>query len=154
MQTFYGYYDSPIGLVEIGATSEEVISLFFVEKRRSYAVPNDVCDEAVRQISEYFDGTRTEFDLPIALRGTDFQRQVWQQLRSIPFGQTVSYGDLARTIGNPSAVRAVGSANGDNPISIIVPCHRVIGSDGSLTGYGGGLERKEWLLKHEGGLLL
>ena len=90
MQTFYGYYDSPIGLVEIGATSEEVISLFFVEKRRSYAVTNEVCDEAVRQVSEYFDGTRTEFDLPVDLRGTDFQRQVWQQLRSVPFGQRKS----------------------------------------------------------------
>ena len=86
--------------------------------------------------------------------GTEFQQQVWQELRSIPFGQTVSYGDLARSIGKPSAVRAVGAANGDNPVSIIVPCHRVIGSDGGLTGYGGGLERKQWLLKHEGGLLL
>lgn len=154
MQTSFAYYDSPIGLIEIGGTSEGVTSLFFVEERRRGAVSNAVCDEAVKQMAEYFEGSRHEFDVPIALRGTEFQREVWQGLRSITYGQTVSYGDLARSIGKPSAVRAVGSANGDNPISIIVPCHRVIGSDGGLTGYGGGLERKEWLLKHEGGLLL
>ncbi len=154
MQTSFAYYDSPIGLIEIGGTSEGITSLFFVEERRQGAVTNEVCEEAVRQLAEYFAGSRQEFDLPVALRGTEFQREVWQGLRNISFGQTVSYGDLARAIGRPSAVRAVGAANGDNPISIIVPCHRVIGSDGSLTGYGGGLERKEWLLRHEGGLLL
>ena len=154
MQTFYAYYDSPIGLIEIGGTSDGVTSLFFVEERRPDVTSNVVCAEGVRQVSEYFEGSRKEFDLPIQLEGTDFQRQVWTELTVIPFGHTVSYGDLARTIGKPSAVRAVGAANGDNPISIIVPCHRVIGSDGGLTGYGGGLERKEWLLKHEGGLLL
>ncbi len=154
MQTSYAYYDSPIGLIEIGGTPDGITSLFFVEERRPEVATNDVCEEAVRQISGYFAGTRQEFDLPIAFSGTEFQRQVWQELQRIPFGQTASYGDLARAIGKPSAVRAVGAANGDNPISIIVPCHRVIGSDGGLTGYGGGLERKEWLLKHEGGLLL
>lgn len=154
METYYAYYDSPIGLIEVGGTSEVITSLFFVEERRPDATSNIVCAEAVRQIAEYFEGSRKEFELPIALEGTEFQRQVWTELTAIPFGQTVSYGDLARSIGKPSAVRAVGAANGDNPISIIVPCHRVIGSDGGLTGYGGGLERKEWLLKHEGGLLL
>ena len=154
MQTSFAYYESPIGLVEIGGTSEGITSLLFVEERRPGAATNDVCEEAVRQISEYFAGSRQAFDLPITLRGTEFQREVWRGLRSITYVQTVSYGDLARAIGKPSAVRAVGAANGDNPISIIVPCHRVIGSDGGLTGYGGGLERKEWLLKHEGGLLL
>jgi len=150
----FAYYDSPIGLIEIGGTNEGITSLFFVEERRSDVTSNVVCAEGVRQISEYFEGSRKEFDLPILLTGTEFQQQVWQELRSIPFGQTVSYGDLARAIGKPSAVRAVGAANGDNPISIIVPCHRVIGSNGGLTGYGGGLPRKQWLLKHEGGLLL
>ncbi|MFH1866190.1 MAG: methylated-DNA--[protein]-cysteine S-methyltransferase [Candidatus Eisenbacteria bacterium] len=154
MQTSFAYYESPIGLIEIGGTSEGITSLSFVEERRPGAATNDVCEEAVRQISEYFAGSRQAFDLPITLRGTEFQREVWRGLRSITYGQTVSYGDLARAIGKPSAVRAVGAANGDNPISIIVPCHRVIGSDGGLTGYGGGLERKEWLLRHEGGLLL
>jgi methylated-DNA-[protein]-cysteine S-methyltransferase len=148
------YYDSPIGLIEIGGTPDGITSLFFIEERRSGVATNDVCEEAVKQISEYFAGSRQEFDLPITMDGTEFQQQVWQELRSIPFGQTVSYGDLARSIGKPSAVRAVGAANGDNPVSIIVPCHRVIGSNGGLTGYGGGLERKQWLLKHEGELLL
>jgi len=154
METCYAYYESPIGLVEVGATDDAVTSLFFVEDRKEGAASNVLCAETVRQLAEYFDGKREDFDLPLELTGTEFQRQVWTELTSIPFGQTVSYGDLARSIGKPSAVRAVGSANGDNPISIIVPCHRVIGSDGGLTGYGGGLERKEWLLKHEGGLLL
>ncbi len=153
-KSYFAYYDSPIGLIEIGGTPDGITSLFFVEERRSGVATNDVCEEAVKQISEYFAGSRQEFDLPITMDGTEFQQQVWQELRSIPFGQTVSYGDVARSIGKPSAVRAVGAANGDNPVSIIVPCHRVIGSNGGLTGYGGGLERKQWLLKHEGGLLL
>jgi methylated-DNA-[protein]-cysteine S-methyltransferase len=154
MHTYYAYYDSPIGLIEVGATDESVTSLFFVNERREGATSNVVSAEAIRQLDEYFAGKREEFELPLKLTGTEFQRQVWTELTSIPFGQTVSYGDLARAIGKPTAVRAVGAANGDNPISIIVPCHRVVGSDGGLTGYGGGLERKEWLLKHEGGLLL
>lgn len=109
--------------------------------------------DAVRELREYFAGTRTSFDVPCAAAGTPFQKQVWAALARIPFGQTVTYGDIARRIGNPNAVRAVGLANGRNPISIIVPCHRVIGSDGSLTGYGGGIKNKEWLLRHEGALL-
>jgi methylated-DNA-[protein]-cysteine S-methyltransferase len=150
----FAYYNSPIGLIEISGTNEGITSLFFVEERRSNVTSNVVCAEGVRQLSEYFEGSRQEFDLPLQLSGTEFQRQVWTELTVVPFGQTVSYGDLARSIGKPSAVRAVGAANGQNPVSIVVPCHRVIGSDGGLTGYGGGLERKQWLLKHEGGLLL
>jgi methylated-DNA-[protein]-cysteine S-methyltransferase len=154
MDTCYAYYESPIGLIEVGATDDAVISLYFVDERKPDAAANVVCAEAVRQLAEYFEGAREDFNLPLALTGTEFQKQVWTELTAIPYGQTVSYGDLARAIGKPSAVRAVGAANGDNPVSIIVPCHRVIGSDGGLTGYGGGLSRKEWLLKHEGGLLL
>jgi methylated-DNA-[protein]-cysteine S-methyltransferase len=150
----FGYYESPIGLVEVGATDCAVTSLLFVDERKLETTSNVVCAEAIRQLAEYFEGTRKDFDLPLGFTGTEFQKQVWTELTAIPFGQTVSYGDLARSIGKPSAVRAVGAANGDNPISIVVPCHRVIGSDGGLTGYGGGLERKGWLLKHEGGLLL
>lgn len=105
--------------------------------------------DAVRQLQEYFDGIRVTFEIPLAPDGTEFQRRVWMALRDIPYAQTVSYGDVARDIGNPKGVRAVGLANGRNPISIIVPCHRVIGSNGALTGYGGGLERKQWLLAHE-----
>ena len=154
METAYAYYDSPIGLIEIGGTMEQITSLFFVEERREDSESNDLCEEAVRQLTEYFEGSRRTFDLPILLEGTEFQKQVWRRLMDIPFGQTISYGDLARAIGKPSAVRAVGAANGRNPISIVVPCHRVIGNNGGLTGYGGGLPRKEWLLRHEGGLLL
>lgn len=105
--------------------------------------------EAVRQLIAYFDGTRTAFDLPLRMEGTAFRMQCWQALCMIPYGETISYGEQARRIGNPKAVRAVGGANHHNPISIIVPCHRVIGADGSLTGYGGGMEVKAWLLAHE-----
>ena len=105
---------------------------------------------AMRQLAEYFAGTRREFDLPLRFQGTTFQTRVWRELTEIPYGQTWSYGQLAQRIDKPSASRAVGLANGRNPISILVPCHRVIGADGSLTGYGGGIERKRWLLAHEG----
>ncbi len=106
--------------------------------------------EAVRQLNEYFTGARRHFDLPLNMHGTQFQKRVWRELTEIPFGETWSYGQLAKRLDNPSACRAVGLANGRNPIAIIVPCHRVIGADGSLTGFGGGLPRKEWLLTHEG----
>jgi methylated-DNA-[protein]-cysteine S-methyltransferase len=103
------------------------------------------------QLTAYFAGDLREFDLPLAAPGTDFQRRVWRELMQIPFGRSISYGELARRIGKPAASRAVGRANGQNPISIIVPCHRVIGADGTLTGYGAGLDRKRWLLDHEAG---
>jgi methylated-DNA-[protein]-cysteine S-methyltransferase len=105
---------------------------------------------AARQLKEYFAGSRREFDLPLRMDGTDFQQRVWRELTKIPFGETRSYGELARRLDNPNGSRAVGLANGRNPIAIIVPCHRVIGADGSLTGFGGGIDRKEWLLTHEG----
>jgi methylated-DNA-[protein]-cysteine S-methyltransferase len=107
--------------------------------------------EVIRQLEEYFASQRTSFDVPITLSGTDFQRRVWTALREIPYGQTVSYGQLADRLGQPTASRAVGLANGKNPISVIVPCHRVVGTDGGLTGYGGGLERKQFLLDFERG---
>jgi methylated-DNA-[protein]-cysteine S-methyltransferase len=107
-------------------------------------------EPAARQLAAYFAGERTSFDMPLDLHGTEFQRRVWQALLAIPFGETTSYGEIARRIGAPSAVRAVGGAVGRNPISIVVPCHRVVGSNGSLTGFGGGLDRKRWLLSHEG----
>jgi methylated-DNA-[protein]-cysteine S-methyltransferase len=105
--------------------------------------------EAVRQLEEYFAGARRAFDVPLRPQGTAFQRRVWDALSEIPYGSTSSYGELARRIDNPGAARAVGLANNRNPISVVIPCHRVIGADGSLTGYGGGLERKRWLLAHE-----
>jgi methylated-DNA-[protein]-cysteine S-methyltransferase len=106
-------------------------------------------DAAREQLDAYFAGELEAFDLPLALHGTPFQLRVWEQLAQIPFGETISYSELARRLGDPKLVRAVGLANGRNPISIIIPCHRVIGADGSLVGYGGGLERKKWLLEHE-----
>ena len=105
--------------------------------------------EAARQLTAYFDGTLQEFDLPLRLEGTAFRMQCWRALQTIPYGETISYGEEARRIGNPKAVRAVGGANHDNPINIVVPCHRVIGADGSLTGYGSGVDKKQWLLEHE-----
>jgi methylated-DNA-[protein]-cysteine S-methyltransferase len=105
--------------------------------------------DAIDQLEEYVAGARRDFDLPLAPRGTGFQLAAWRALRDIPYGETRSYAAQARVIGRPDAVRAVGAANGRNPISIIVPCHRVVGADGSLTGYGGGLDRKRWLLEHE-----
>ena len=108
---------------------------------------------ARRQLTEYFAGVRTAFDLPLDPPGTPFQRQVWDALRTIPYGVTTSYGELARRLGDPRGTRALGAANGKNPIPIIVPCHRVVGARGELTGFGGGLDRKRWLLEHEGALL-
>ena len=105
--------------------------------------------EADSQLAAYFDGTRQDFNLPLCMTGTDFQLRCWQALQTIPYGETISYGEQARRIGNPKAVRAVGGANHRNPISIVVPCHRVIGANGTLTGYGGGMDKKAWLLEHE-----
>ena len=153
-ETFYSYYTSPIGLVEVGGTSTAITTLYFVEQRRITYTSTPVVDQAVQQVEAYLTGMLSEFDVPVALQGTPFQQTVWQQLLTIPFGHTASYQDVADAIGKPKAVRAVGAANGRNPVSIIVPCHRVIGSNGKLVGYGGGLWRKEWLLRHEGSLLL
>jgi methylated-DNA-[protein]-cysteine S-methyltransferase len=150
METYYGYVDSQIGLIEIEGTREAITGLYFVDERRPGAVTSALLEEALDQVLDYFQGARRQFELPLALGGTDFQRAVWQYLVTIPFGETASYGEVAMAIGRPRAVRAVGAANGRNPVSIIVPCHRVVGCDGSLTGYGGGLWRKEWLLRHEG----
>ncbi len=149
-ETYYGYFNSPIGLVEIGATASAVTFLKFVEDRRERPQSNALLDKALEQIRQYFAGKRRVFDLPISFHGTNFQERVWQQLLNVPFGKTASYQDIARRVGNSLAVRAVGAANGRNPISLIVPCHRIIGHNGKLVGYGGGLWRKEWLLKHEG----
>jgi methylated-DNA-[protein]-cysteine S-methyltransferase len=113
----------------------------------------DVLHRVEAQLKEYFAGSRTTFDLPLEPTGTDFQLSVWELLRRIPYGATTSYGELARRLGDPHKTRAVGAANGANPIPIIVPCHRVVGSKGELTGFGGGLDRKRWLLEHEGALM-
>lgn len=151
---YYDYCASPIGLVEIGGTESAVTTLCFVDERRPESMSRPIVRQAAAQVAEYFAGTRRRFELPLALEGTDFQQHVWRALLEIPYGQVASYQEVARAIGRPRAVRAVGAANGQNPVSIIVPCHRVIGSSGELVGYGGGLWRKEWLLRHEGYLML
>ena len=149
--------DSPVGRLLLTAQGEHLTGLFMEPSRKSQSVAGWVEDAAIEplaatalQLSEYFAGTRRQFDLPLRLEGTIFQRRVWRELTEIPYGETWSYGQLATRIGKPGASRAVGLANGRNPISILVPCHRVIGANGSLTGYGGGLVRKQWLLAHEG----
>ena len=152
--TYYDYCWSEIGLIEVGGTDREILTVEFVEHYRSQCQSNDVVREGARQIDQYVGGQRREFDLPLGLYGTDFQRQVWRQVLTVPYGQAATYQDIADAIGNPLAVRAVGAANGRNPLPLIVPCHRIIGRDGHLVGYGGGLWRKEWLLRLEGYLLL
>ncbi len=160
-------YHSPIGPIEVRATGAAVTAVEYVEDLPAAdAIGHESCaasasahsllEEAQRQLAAYFAGSLRCFDLPLALEGTPFQRQVWQQLQRVGYGETASYGEIAEAIDNPKAVRAVGAANGRNPVAIIVPCHRIIGSGGraKLTGYGGGLWRKEWLLRHEGVLLV
>jgi methylated-DNA-[protein]-cysteine S-methyltransferase len=147
---YFDYYDSPIGLIEIAGTSTAVIALNFVAEPCREVASHALVAEAVRQVDEYFDGKRREFEIEMAFEGTDFQQQVWRQLGTVPYGSVASYQDIARGVGRPTAVRAVGAANGRNPIAILVPCHRIIGKNGHLVGYGSGLWRKKWLLKHEG----
>ncbi len=147
---YYDYYESPIGLVEVIGTSTNITSLCFVEVCKERFESNTIVGKAISQVGEYFDSKRRKFEVDISFAGTKFQEQVWQQLLTMPYGRLSSYQDIANAIGRPKAVRAVGGATGRNPISIIVPCHRIVGSNGKLTGYGGGLWRKEWLLKHEG----
>jgi len=151
----YTTVSSPIGELLLLGDGGALHGLYMQEAPRAMALdPRWRADRGAfadvgRQLAEYFAGDRTAFDVPLALAGTPFQRAVWRGLRDIRYGETVSYGDLARRIDRPSAVRAVGLANGRNPISVIVPCHRVIGADGTLTGYGGGIERKRLLLELE-----
>lgn len=147
--------DSPVGSLTLRATENALVGLGFGDSADD-AVGGDcsvgaraVLDEATRQLNEYFAGTRMEFDLPIDLDGTEFQVAAWRALLVAPFGTTMSYANQATHIGRPTATRAVGAANGRNPVAIILPCHRVVGSKGSLTGFAGGLDVKRWLLEHE-----
>jgi methylated-DNA-[protein]-cysteine S-methyltransferase len=152
---WYSYLPSPVGRLLLVADAVGLKALYMEDMGEPAGigpgwVQDDVRLAAARvQLEEYFKGERKTFDLPLSLNGTAFQRRVWEELRRIPFGETTSYSDIANAIGNPKSVRAVGTANGSNPVGIIVPCHRVIGRDGSLTGYAGGLPRKRWLLQHE-----
>ena len=145
------FMQSPIGVIEIVGNSEGVSSILFkddVSLAISETIPRELND-VVTQLQEYFEGKRSTFNAKISPKGTDFQKRVWNELLNIPFGKTLNYQQIANKLGDPKVIRAAASANGKNPISIIIPCHRVIGSDGSLTGYAGGLHRKKWLLEHE-----
>ena len=143
------FISSPLGITKISG-DENGVALISVlsEGELSTTIPNQL-QEAVLQLQEYFEGKRIEFTFKLNPKGTDFQQKVWQELRNIPFGKTISYLDLSKKLGDVKVIRAAASANGKNPLWIVVPCHRVIGTDGSLTGYAGGLWRKKWLREHE-----
>jgi methylated-DNA-[protein]-cysteine S-methyltransferase len=156
----YDIVDSPIGDLLLTTDGQALTGLYMLGGGAKPPSPGWTRSAAAlagvaAELTEYFGGDRTSFSMPLAPSGTPFQLAVWEQLTRIPFGETVSYGDIAAALGKrPVASRAVGLANGRNPVAVIVPCHRVIGADGSLTGYGGGLDRKEWLLRHEGAMKL
>ena len=160
MNTETAYYQSPIGILEIQSNGDAISAILFtnswkgtklVEDELNFTLPQSAIIKAcIQQLDEYFAGTRTEFSLNTWQSGTEFQQTVWKELCNIPYGRTISYLELSKRIRNVKAIRAVGTANGNNSISIIVPCHRVIGANGDLVGYGGDLWRKKWLLDHEG----
>ncbi len=163
MPTISTRFPSPLGELVLTASETALTGVFFPTSRavggeaKSPAVETgslgEVLARARQQLTEYFARTRTTFDLPLDPSGTPFELRVWEELRAIPFGATRSYSEIARSLGDVRLTRAVGAANGKNPIPIIVPCHRVVGAKGELTGFGGGLDRKRWLLEHEGALL-
>lgn len=145
---FQDYLDSPLGIVTV--TSRDGVSICDISFAQPQQYPScAVTKTAQQQLTEYFSGQRNHFDLPLNAQGTLFQQRVWRQLQTVAYGNTASYADIARAIDNPKGVRAVGMANSRNPIAIVVPCHRIIGANGTLTGYAGGLDKKEWLLRHE-----
>jgi methylated-DNA-[protein]-cysteine S-methyltransferase len=142
-------YPSPIGFLEISVSLKGINSIKFSDASFEVVSDNLILQEALKQLKAYFHGDIQYFDLPLELNGTEFQLEVWQTLSSVPFGSTITYLGLSKKLGNPKLIRAVAQANARNPVPIIIPCHRVIGSDGRLTGYAGGLWRKQWLLDHE-----
>jgi methylated-DNA-[protein]-cysteine S-methyltransferase len=146
------FYISPPGPVQITENNGFITSVSFKDEPIDEVQPsvsNSVLLKAIQQLDEYFNGSRTSFDLPLNVNGTNFQQKVWTELQQIPYGQTITYQHLALRLGNMKVIRAAASANGKNPLGIIIPCHRVVGVDGKLTGYAGGLHRKQWLLDHE-----
>jgi methylated-DNA-[protein]-cysteine S-methyltransferase len=155
MEACYTWIESPVGSLLLVADEDGLIEIAFAKGRTppvidaGWTCGGALLREPVRQLEAFFAGELRDFNLPLNPRGTAFQQRVWKLLSEIPFGETISYGELARRAGNPAASRAVGLANGSNPISIVVPCHRVIASNGKLTGYGGGLENKRWLIDFE-----
>ncbi|MCW9706711.1 methylated-DNA--[protein]-cysteine S-methyltransferase [Fodinibius salsisoli] len=150
------FWHSPVGWLALLASDEVLKGIKFLETKPDYypQETNTIIQQTETELSEYFSGERKTFSIPLGPEGTDFQQTVWKELCHIPYGQTINYGQLAQKLGDIKKVRAVGRANGQNPIPIIIPCHRVIGSDNNLVGYAGGISRKQFLLKHEGALLL
>jgi methylated-DNA-[protein]-cysteine S-methyltransferase len=152
---FITYYQSPVGLLKIAGTNQFISEVTFVDEPENITAATDnnllppMAIQAVEQLIEYFHGNRRSFELPISQEGTAFQQKVWAELMNIPFGKTISYLELSHRLGDPKVIRAAAAANGRNNVAIIVPCHRVIGSNSQLVGYGGGLPRKKWLLQHE-----
>jgi len=150
---YYTYYQSPLGMLKMGGTDSYIAELSFVDnpEQVKHGEPgiSEVMHQCTEELIEFFNGKRRTFDIPVYQEGTEFQQRVWGELLNIPFGKTISYLDQAKNIGDVKAIRAVASTNGKNKIAIIIPCHRVIGSDKTLVGYGGGLWRKKWLLQHE-----
>jgi len=144
------FYPSPIGILEVRGRDDSILAVHFTSRRRAETSEwTPALEACLCQLAEYFAGTRKAFTVKLRLEGTDFQRRVWKAVSEVAYGTTTTYGRVAEAVGRPAAARAVGAANGRNPISILVPCHRVVGSGGGLVGYGGGLWRKEWLLAHE-----
>lgn len=146
---YLAYMDTPIGILEFIGDDEYLLSVVFVEEREENERLNSILRETIRQFELYFSGQLQNFNLPIQFNGTEFQNSVWRELCNIPYGETISYKEQAIRIDNPKGCRAVGGANGKNILSIIAPCHRVIGTNKTLTGYAGGLDKKQWLLEHE-----
>jgi len=149
MNSSKGYVKSGKIKLLIEANDKVITGVSFIKKRPKILNKNDLINRAEKELKEYFNGKRYEFSIPMDLKGTDFQKKVWKATQKIPFGKTKSYGEIAKMIKNPKAVRAVGGALNKNPICIIIPCHRVIGKDGSMTGFGAGIKSKESLLEHE-----
>ena len=150
--TFTAYYSSPIGALQIQCDDAHIASILFMDAEPVLPMEpsgHPLLQQATQQLDEYFNGQRKQFDLPLLQKGSPFQSKVWELLTAIPYGKTISYMDMAKQYGDVKAIRAVAAANGKNNIAIVVPCHRVIGSNASLTGYAGGLWRKKWLLQHE-----
>lgn len=148
VEKHHGYYKSPIGWLKVTCSEDTLLSVEFVEEE-SEDSSDDVTKNTLKQLQEYFEGTRHSFDIIFELNGTKFQQKAWRELMEIPYGKTISYKEQATKAGKPTASRAIGGANNKNKIAIIVPCHRVIGSRGSLTGYSAGLDKKNWLIEHE-----
>lgn len=149
MELFTTYYSSPVGVLKIQCSKEQVVLIHFVEEIGLDDDQTELLKKTTMQLDEYFSGRRKDFDLPLGQKGSGFQENVWNHLAKIPFGKTISYLQLSKQIGDVKAIRAIASANGRNNLAIVVPCHRVIGSDAKLVGYAGGLWRKKWLLEHE-----